>query len=144
MVNIGLLFAIIRDWISNFLWWFGKYGLSITTTHIYLVIISSKCFWQMRHCLTNILVSFMSKFLSNTFSAVSYYLGVKTSGDFNLALLPEFSCSFVPQFFKEVYYFPHSPFIFVITIFHKICVTKDGGRYLLFFHCLRIWFHENR
>ena len=135
----------IRGWYGNLFWIIGEIRfINYYNSYPSGEKVSSECFWQMRHCLTNMLVSFMSKFLSNTFSAVSYYLGVKTSGDFNLALLPEFSCSFVPQFFKEVYYFPHSPFIFVITIFHKICVTKDGGRYLLFFHCLRIWFHENR
>ena len=72
----------------------------------------------------NILVSFMSKFLSNTFSAVSYYLGVKTSGYFNPALLPEISSSLVSQYIREIKPIPSSGIIDDTTFITTKIVLK--------------------
>ena len=66
----------------------------------------------------------MSKFLSNTFSAVSYYLGVKTSGDFNPAL--------VSQYIREINPKPYSGISGDTECVNAVSVTSDSGKILLF------------
>ena len=80
----------------------------------------------MRHWLQILLVSLMSNFLSISLSAGSCYLGVKTSGDFNPAL--------VSQYIREI----NPKLSFRHQRGNTECVndvssvTSDSGKILLF------------
>ena len=78
----------------------------------------------MRHWLLILLVSLMNNFLSISLSAGSCYLGVKTSGDSNPALVSEISSSLVSQYFKEVQPIPSSGIIDDTTFITTKIVLK--------------------
>ena len=86
----------------------------------------------MRHWLQILLVSLMSNFLSISLSAGSCYLGVKTSGDFNPALVSEISSSLVSQYIKEVQPIPSSGIRGDTECVNAVSVTSDSGKILLF------------
>ena len=78
----------------------------------------------MRHWLLILLVSLMSNFLSISLSAGSCYLGVKTSGDFNPAL--------VSQYIREINPKPYSGISGDTECVNDVSVTSDFGKILLF------------
>ena len=82
----------------------------------------------MRHWLQILLVSLMSNFLSISLSAGSCYLGVKTSGDFNPALVSEISSSLVSQYIKEVQPIPSSGIRGDTKCVYDVSVTSDAGK----------------
>ena len=79
----------------------------------------------MKHWLLILLVSLMSNFLSISLSAGSCYLGVKTSGDFNPAL--------VSQYIREINPKPYSGISGDTECVNDVSsVTSDSGKILLF------------
>ena len=78
----------------------------------------------MRHWLLILLVSLMNNFLSISLSAGSCYLGVKTSGDFNPAL--------VSQYIREINPKPYSGISGDTECVNAVSVTSDSGKILLF------------
>ena len=82
----------------------------------------------MKHWLLILLVSLMSNFLSFSLSAGSCYLGVKTSGDFNPALISEISTSLVSQYIKEVLTIPSSGIRGDTKCVYDVSVTSDAGK----------------
>ena len=82
----------------------------------------------MRHLLLILLVSLISNFLSISLSAGSCYLGVKTSGDFNPALISEISSSLVSQYIREVKPIPSSGIRGDTKCVYDVSVTSDAGK----------------
>ena len=82
----------------------------------------------MRHWLLILLVSLMSNFLPSEISASSCYLSVKTSGDFNPALISEISTSLVSQYIKEVLTIPSSGIRGDTKCVYDVSVTSDAGK----------------
>ena len=82
----------------------------------------------MKHWLLILLVSLMSNFLSISLSAGSCYLGVKTSGDFNPALVSEISSSLISQDLREVKPLPSSGISADTKCVYDVSVTSDAGK----------------
>jgi len=82
----------------------------------------------MRHWLLILLVSLMSNLLSTSLSAGSCYVSIKTSGDFNPALISEISTSLVSQYVKEVLTIPSSGIRGDTKCVYDVSVTSDAGK----------------
>ena len=80
----------------------------------------------MRHWLLILLVSLMSNLLSTSLSAGSCYVSIKTSGDFNPALISEISTSLVSQYIKEVLTIPSSGIRGDTKCVYDVSVTSDA------------------
>ena len=82
----------------------------------------------MRHWLLILLVSLMINLLSTSLSAGSCYVSIKTSGDFNPALISEISTSLVSQYIKEVLTIPSSGIRGDTKCVYDVSVTSDAGK----------------
>ena len=83
----------------------------------------------MRHLLITLLSILLLSFpLFGQNSEKSCYLSVKTSGDFNPALISEISTSLVSQYIKEVLTIPSSGIRGDTKCVYDVSVTSDAGK----------------
>ena len=82
----------------------------------------------MRHLLIILSILLLSSPLFGQDSEKSCYLSVKTSGDFNPALISEISSSLVSQYILEVKPIPSSGIRGDTKCVYDVSVTSDAGK----------------
>ena len=82
----------------------------------------------MKHLLIILSLLLLTSPLFGQNSEKSCYLSVKTSGDFNPALISEISTSLVSQYIKEVLTIPSSGIRGDTKCVYDVSVTSDAGK----------------